>query len=128
MADDVLLFFFISQYAKTYKGIEAKVYRYRVNSGMSSGRKIDSLHRWKMICSTASVFTIISQWIKENQNEGLYIKPDEFEKIKAMTRFYLKNNIQQMNETVIPELRFKAREMLCEYWGSDFVKKMENQK
>ena len=127
MADDVLLFFFLSQYAVSYVGIKNHVYRYRINTGMSSRRKIDTLHKWKMICSTASVFTIISQWIQENQSEEFSIQSDELETIKAMTRFYLQNNIQQMQEAVIPELRTQAREMLCEYWGADFVKKMENQ-
>ena len=122
MADDVLLFFFISQYAKSYKGIESKVYRYRVNSGMSSGRKIDSLHRWKMICTTASVFTILSQWCKEHEAD---INSDEINHLRLMTRYYLENNIKQMRETVIPELQPAAREMLCDYWGENFVEKME---
>ena len=122
MADDLLLFFFISQYAKSYKGIEAKVYRYRVNSGMSSGRKIDSLHRWKMICTTASVFTILSQWCKEHEAD---INSDEVNHLRLMTRYYLENNIKQMRETVIPELQPAAREMLCDYWGESFVEKME---
>ena len=140
MADDVLLFFFIAQYAKSYKGIEAKVYRYRVNSGMSSGRKIDSLHRWKMICSTASVFTILSQWCKEHEIDSrvkpendtfcklegdTFVYPDEINHLRLMTRYYLENNIKQMKETVIPELQPAARQMLCDYWGESFVVTME---
>ncbi len=126
MADDVLLFFFLAQYAKSYRGIEAKVYRYRANSGMSSARKIDNLHKWKMICSTASVFTVISQWIEENS--GSQILPDEIERIRVMTRYYLANNLKQMKETVIPELQKEARTMLCDYWGAGFVEKMEKLK
>ncbi len=122
MADDTLLFFFLSQYAKSYIGIKTKVYKYRVNTGMSSSRKIDTLQKWKMICSTASVFTIISQWIKENESALL---PEEVERIRRMTRYYLENNIKQMRETVIPELQPAARQMLCEYWGESFVETME---
>lgn len=122
MADDVLLFFFLSQYAKSYKGIERKVYRYRVNSGMSSRRKIDTLHKWKMICTTASVFSVISQWCESHKNE---ILPDELNHLRKMTSFYLGNNIKQMHETVIPELQVQAREMLCEYWGESFVNRIE---
>lgn len=122
MADDVLLFFFLSQYAKSYKGIERKVYRYRVNSGMSSGRKIDTLCKWKMICTAASVFSVISQWCQSHQNE---IQPDELLYLRKMTSFYLSNNIIQMQETVIPELQKEARKMLCEYWGESFVKRIE---
>ena len=123
MADDVLLFFFISQYAKSYKGIENKVYRYRVNTGMSSGRKIDTLHKWKMICTTASVFTVLSQWCEAHQNE---IQMDELNQLRKNTMFYLGNNIKQMREAVIPELQSQAREMLCEYWGESFVKRVED--
>lgn len=140
MADDFLLFFFLSQYAKSYIGIQNKVYRYRVNTGMTSHRLIDSLHKWKMICSAASVFTVISQWVEnqqknleENQNNNLnqndnslYLLPDEIEKLRSKARYYILNNIQQMRERVVPELLPQAREMLCEYWGKDFVELVEN--
>ena len=42
-----------------------------------------------------------------------------------MTRMYLANNIAQMNEVVVPKLKTEARQMLCEYWGADFVARME---
>ena len=86
MADDLLLFFFLAQYASSYVGIKDKVYRYRVNTGMSSRRKIDSLHKWKMICSTASVFTVLSTWISENPD---VLQPDELENIRKRTSYYL---------------------------------------
>ena len=38
-AEDALLFFFISQFASSYIGIKDKVYRYRINTGMTSARK-----------------------------------------------------------------------------------------
>ncbi|WP_081773654.1 glycosyltransferase family 2 protein [Treponema sp. C6A8] len=122
MADDVLLFFFIVQYAKSYKGIEEKVYRYRVNTGMTSARKIDSLHKWKMVCSAASVFTVISEWIKENPGK---LSDEEVNHIRKMTSYYLLNNLQQLKETVIPELQAAARQMLCDYWGKSFVERLE---
>ncbi|MBQ6781009.1 MAG: glycosyltransferase family 2 protein [Treponema sp.] len=124
MADDVLLFFFLSHYARSYIGIEAKVYRYRVNTGMTSQRKIDTMHKWKMICSTASVFTVISTYIEESGMQE-QVQPDEVQQIRNMTRRYLANNIMQMREVVVPELQEKARAMLCEYWGESFVQKME---
>lgn len=118
MAEDVLLFFFISQHAQSYLGIKNKVYRYRINTGMSSARKIDSLTRWKMICSTAGVFTILSS-CTEN------LQPDEVEKLRSLTRYYLANNIKQMQEAVIPELQPQARKLLCDYWGESFVNRVE---
>ncbi len=120
MAEDVLLFFFLGQYAKSYIGIKSKVYRYRMNTGMSSHRKIDTMQKWKMICSTASVFSVLSTWITENE-----IPEDEVNKIREMTRYYLANNLKQLHEAVIPELQEQARGMLCDYWGKDFVEKME---
>ena len=125
MADDVLLFFFIAQYLKKYVGIENKVYRYRVNTGMSSGRKIDTIRKWKMICTTASVFTVISQWIENNNDTINALQADEVEKVRGMTRYYLLNNLKQMNEVVVPELKDEARALLCEYWGESFVERME---
>ena len=105
---------------KSYLGIKDKVYRYRINSGMSSDRKIKSLTQWKMVCSAASVFTILSNWSKENQ-----LNEEELEKIRELTRFYLFNNIKQMNETVAPELLAQARQMLCDFWGQSFVERVE---
>ena len=128
MADDVLLFFFLAQYAQKYVGIQTPVYRYRVNTGMTSARKIDTLHKWKMICSAASVFSVISTWIAAQEANAAAQKllPDEVERVRAMTRMYLANNIKQMRETVAPELQAEARAMLCDYWGEGFVAKIEN--
>ena len=120
--EDVLLFFFMSLYAKSYIGIEAKVYLYRMDSGMSSRRKIDTLQKWKMVCSTASVFTIISQWLEEHKNE---IQDDEIDRIRNFARYYLSNNLTQLQEAVVPELKEDAHKMLCEYWGESFVTTVE---
>ena len=122
MADDALLFFFLGQNAASYVGIQDKVYRYRLNVGMTSARKIDTMRKWRMICSAASVFTVISQWVEE---DGGRVKPDELERIRAMARGYLANNLRQYYATVVPELQEEAYAMLCEYWGEDFVKKVD---
>ena len=121
-AEDVLLFFFISLNAVRYIGIQDKVYRYRLNVGMTSARKIDTMRKWRMICSAASVFTAISQWVEE---DGGRVKTDELERIRAMARGYLANNLRQYYETVVPELQEEAYAMLCDYWGEDFVKKVD---
>lgn len=127
MADDVLLFFFLSQYAERYVGIKAPVYRYRVNTGMTSTRTINTLQRWKLICSAASVFSVISTWLAEKQNAASFcLQPDEIAHVREMTRFYLANNLKQLHETVVPELQAEARALLCEYWGESFVAKIEH--
>lgn len=122
MAEDVLLFFFISQYAKSYVGIKDKVCRYRINSGMSGTRKIDSLIKWCMICSASSVFAILSLWM---QNHSADFQEDEVTEIKKKTSFYLANNLKQLKETVTPELQDRALELLKEYWGEAFVERVQ---
>lgn len=127
MADDALLFFFLAQKASSYIGIQDKVYRYRLNVGMTSARKIDTMRKWRMICSTASVFTVISQWIERQRDDddGVELLPDEVEKVRLWARGYLANNLRQYYETVVPELREEAYAELCEYWGESFVKKAD---
>ncbi|MBB5224809.1 glycosyltransferase family 2 protein [Treponema ruminis] len=124
MADDLLIFFFVGMNARRYVGIENKIYRYRINSGMSSHRKIDTLKKWKMICTSSSVFSIISQWLKEN-NDGL-LSPSDIEHLGKVTLSYLANNIRQLRASVIPELQEEAKLMLYDFWGESFVKKVEN--
>ena len=136
MADDLLLFFFLAQYAHSYIGIPQKVYKYRLGSGMTSHRKIDSIHKWKMICSAASVFTVISQWIEDSKSKGLVteqessskfiLSEDEIEKIRGYARHYIHNNYVQLKESVIPQLQEQAYDLLCDYWGCDFVQIMES--
>ena len=136
MADDVLIFFFLGLRLKKYVGIESEVYKYVVNTGMSSHRKIDTLQKWRMVCSAASVFTVISTWLDEHKTadgtgpngEPVWrypIEADELNEIKRMTRYYLFNNIMQMRQTVVPELQEDARAMLCDYWGENFVAHVE---
>lgn len=126
MAEDFLLFFFISQYARRYVGIQDKVYKYGLSSGMSSVRRIDTLHKWKMICSAASVFSVIVQWIEqENEADRQPLAEDEINDIRQRTSFYLANNLKQLKETVVPELQSEAHQMLCDYWGQHFVERIE---
>ena len=124
MADDLLIFFFVGMNARRYVGIENKIYRYRINSGMSSHRKIDTLKKWKMICTSSSVFSIISQWLKE-YNDGL-LSPTDIEHLGKVTLSYLASNIRQLRASVIPELQEEAKLMLYDFWGESFVKKVEN--
>ena len=120
MTEDFLLFFFISYYAKKYAGIDSPVYRYRIQSGMSSSRKIDSIKKIRMVCSTASVFAVIFE-----SNELKALEENEINCVRRFSSFYLSDNIRQLRVTVIPELRQEARAMLCEYWGAGFVEKVE---
>lgn len=118
LAEDVLHFVFISHLAKSYIGIRDKVYRYRVNVGMTGANKITSLDKWKLSCSAASVFGIISTILKA--------EPDELEALKKLACGYVANNLQTLKNNVVPELQKEAYDMLCDYWGRDFVEIIEN--
>ena len=129
MSEDFLLSFFITLNAKKYTGIKNKVYFYRIMAGVSSGRKITTLEKWKKICSSAGVFSIIADWIENHKNDsessGVYITAEEISSIKKLTCYYLFSNLKQMRETVIPELQEEAYKILCEFWGESFVKRIE---
>ncbi len=124
MAEDYLISFFVTQFARLYTGIDSNVYRYRMTSGVSSTRKIDTLQKWSMICSTANVFTVISEWLKEKAGKS-EITPEEILHIRRQTSVYLADNLRQLQYTVIPQLKSQARQLLCDYWGQHFVETIE---
>lgn len=128
MADDFLIFFFISLFAKSYIGLENKIYRYRINSGMSSQRKIDSLEKWELICSASSVFTVIWQWILdfEEKSSSKILSDEEMSLLREQGRNYLIMSIHQLKERVIPSIQDSVYSMLCDYWGRNLVQKINN--
>lgn len=123
MGEDFLHFFFIGQYAKSYLGIEDKIYRYRINSGMSNQQKIESPEKWQMVCSASSIFSVVSEWVKE-QGAGR-LSDDELSQVRQYTIRYLGNNLLMLRDAVVPELQSQAHAMLCDYWGQDFVSQVE---
>ena len=149
LGEDFLHFFFIGLYAQSYVGIEDKVYRYRVDSGMSNQKKITSLEKWQMICSTASIFSVLSEWVgvrdsrvkpENDTSDSLSlsenplslsgsirqsISEEELSLVRQFAIRYLGNNILTLRNTVAPELQPQARALLCEYWGEDFVEQVE---
>lgn len=139
--EDFLTYFFISLFAKKYFGIDENVYNYFVNTGISSNKKIDSIEEWQKVCSTASVFTILLSWIEENllvaENSRLtedarstekitVLTEEEKAAVKNMCRYYAKNNLAQLQESVVPHLHEEARTMLCEWWGEKMINSVEN--
>ena len=123
MAEDLLQYFFIAYEAKKYVGIQDIVYCYTVDTGISSSKKITDISRWEQICSTANVFTIIFSAIK--QFPQLMLSSEQMEAFRLQSRSYLVSNLQQLKSAVVPELQEEARNLLCEYWGEDFVQMME---
>lgn len=127
LAEDYLMFFFLAVNAKKYVGIKDKVYLYREEGGMSSRRTIDTLHQWTLICSSASVFSIISTWLNDNKTESseLPIDSDVVDVIKRSTQYYLANNLMCFSNSVADSIKPEAYSMLCDFWGEHFVKKTE---
>ncbi|MCR4790760.1 MAG: hypothetical protein K5839_06735, partial [Treponemataceae bacterium] len=127
MADDFLIFFFLSINAGIYFPLQKKVYNYILNQGISSQRKIDSINKIEKIASSASVFSIISVWLDEfKKKNGDYPFSDEIiNSIRKSTSFFLCNNIIQLRQNLVPELKDEAHKILCDYWGESFVIKMQ---
>lgn len=128
MAENLVIYFFISLLAKSYCGINQVVYHYRQNSGMTSNRRIETLDDWKQICSASSVFTIIFNWRRE-QMENSGNDPLTREENVAVQKYavkYIDNNLHQLENFVAPELKEAAYSLLCDYWGENLVKKVES--
>ena len=47
------------------------------------------------------------------------------EALRLQSRSYLADNLITLQKKVTEKLKPQAREMLCEYWGKDFVETME---
>lgn len=119
--EDFLQYFWITYEAKNYVPVNHSVYDYKLNTGISSNTRITELSRWEKICSTASVFTSIYSELEEKE---IKISSEEMQALGESCSSYLANNLQQWERTVAPEIKNEAYEMLCEYWGEDFVQQV----
>ena len=133
MAEDLLLYFFIALTASkfadvpadgrtrsacTYIGISDAVYNYRINTGISSRRKITDLSAWQKVCSASSVFTIILSYLDEHPAVGSDIR----EAVKALGRAYYADNLKQLEVCVDPSLKAEAKALLGEWWGGEIAR------
>lgn len=117
MAEDMLLYFFIALYADKYLGIPDAVYNYRINTGISSRRKITDLASWQKVCSASSVFTIILSYLDDHPAVGSDIR----EAVRASGRAHYADNLKQLEVCVAPALQVQARAMLEEWWGGEIA-------
>lgn len=123
LGEDFVLYTMFTYFAKKYKGISCSVYNYSCDTGVTSKKIIDTLEKWEKVCSASSAFTSLFDLIK---NEPEINMPSEcVEAIKFQCRRILQNSISQMHTSVPESLIPEARNMLCDYWGSDFVSEME---
>lgn len=126
VGEDFLIWFFVTRFANSFFGLENVVYKYRQNSGMTSCKIIDNEEHIKMIASTASVFAIIYNWVNEQTSVGKNpLSQDEFQVIYDSSCKILMNNLIQLEQNVIPELKERAYQIMCDFWGKDFVDKIE---
>ena len=122
MAEDFLQYFFISFFAKKYCGITTPVYRYYRTEGISSIKEVSDLKKWEQICSTANVFTTIFAALKTD----FALTLEQTEYVKLMSRSYLLSTIRRWKSCVQDSIKEQAYELLCEYWGKDFVDFVES--
>ena len=113
MAEDMLLYFFIALYADKYLGIPDTVYKYRINTGLTSRRRITGLIEWQKVCSASSVFTIIFSYLDEHPDLGSEIR----EAVRDLGRAHYADNLKQLEICVVPSFQEEARAMLDEWWG-----------
>ena len=123
MNEDFLQYFFISYFAKKYIGFDEKIYNYSLSSGISSRTKITDLEKWEKICSSSSIFVFLLDEIQNENPQNYSLLHSDAVKIECIKG--LKNNLLQYKSVVSPEIQKEAYEMLCDYWGEDFVKQLE---
>ena len=131
MAEDLLLYFFIALTASkftgtpadgrtrsacTYVGISDTVYNYRINTGLTSRRRVTGLIEWQKVCSASSVFTIILSYLDEHP-----LSDDIREAVRASGRAHYADNLKQLEVCVAPALQAQARAMLEEWWGGEIA-------
>ena len=113
MTEDMLLYFFIALYAGKYLGIPDTVYKYRINTGLTSRRRITDLAAWQKVCSASSVFTILFSYLDDHPAVGSDIR----EAVQDLGRSHYADNLKQLEICVVPSLQEEARAMLEEWWG-----------
>ncbi len=115
---DTPMYFFMAYYAKSYVAIPDIVYYYQENEGITSNKTVSDLENWRRQCTTASVYSLLLTFDGD-------LSEEEKEALRKMSRRFLYNTILRLRNNVIPELRPQAYETLCEYWGEDYVKTIE---
>lgn len=123
MAEDLLLYFFVLLKKPSYCGIDSFVYNYTNDKGITSNSEVTSLERWEKACTAASVFTVIFDYLQEHPLDC----PRAAELKLALEKLCLNHAMMNLHhlERVTPSLREEAYAMLCDYWGEDYVRRVE---
>ena len=81
------------------------------------------LEKWEKICSSSSIFVFLLDGIQNENPQNYSLLHSDAVKIECIKG--LKNNLLQYKSVVSPEIQKEAYEMLCDYWGEDFVKQIQ---
>lgn len=122
-SEEIIQYLFIAYYSHIYVGINEFVYNYSINTGITSRTVIKDIKRWEQVCTTASVFTAIFNELENMPKDSFSLA--EIESLRHICCSMLLNNIYQLENTVVPELKEQAYLLLCDYWGESFVNKMK---
>ena len=119
MTEDLLIYFFILQHAKSYLGIEDIVYNYYLGRGITGNNEISSLAQWERASTGGATFTIIFDYLSTHPlSENLHTILQNF------CSYHVVQNVKHLKR-VIPELKEEARNILIEYWGEEMVSQAE---
>ncbi len=119
--EELLQYIYIAKSAKKYVGFDSKVYKYAIDSGITSHAQIKDLAQWEKVCSVSGVFvTLFTQY----QEDPSLFTQVQYKSLLAKCRFHLENNFSQLKAVVLPQLQAEAFDILCDYWGKDLVGKV----
>lgn len=124
MNEEIIQFFFLCLFADKYIGIETPVFHYNLDSGITSHTLITELDRWEKACSASSVFTTLLLYIEENEQD---FTEEEKVAVQYSCRSTLRNRLVHLKKGVAPEIKEEAYEILCKWWGEDFVKEIDSE-
>lgn len=116
--EDYLIYFFVTYFAKKYIGIKNELYVYSVDTGISSGQRIEDLVRWEKVCSVSSAFAIIFDAIA---NEEIEITSEQKDAVQRQCNTYVLSTYRYYKYFCNEDIKPEAWDMFCEYWGSDYV-------
>ena len=119
MTEDLLIYFFILQHAKTYLGIEDFVYTYYLGRGITGNTNISSLAQWERVSTGGATFTIIFDYLTTHP-----LDEDLYKALENVCFYHVIQNVKHLKR-VIPELKEEAINILIEYWGEEMVKEAE---
>lgn len=124
LGEDIGIYFFISLFAQRYFGIEEKFYRYSVDDGMTTNKKIDNLEQWTKNCSASSIITVLATYVEAHPE--LELGERAVDLLKRLCNSYVRDNLIALETRVVPELKQECRNIMEELWGASYVKRIED--